>query len=138
MLADSLQLDHDACGNLDSMIVPCCGELRELKGGHYHKIVEITENAGKCLLSEYAVRISKYHLNIGKKLPLLLHTYWLWRGGSYNCLYPFLLVLLGGKKKRDEDLYLKKPPKSHFRQLIVIFDQMMSFSLSHWTRTYML
>ncbi|XP_058199652.1 kinesin-like protein KIN-5D [Rhododendron vialii] len=51
----SLQLDHDACGNLDSMIVPCCGELRELKGGHYHKIVEITENAGKCLLSEYAV-----------------------------------------------------------------------------------
>ncbi|KAM7496660.1 hypothetical protein LguiA_021074 [Lonicera macranthoides] len=51
----SLQLDHDACGNLDSMIVPCCGELRELKGGHYHKIVEITENAGKCLLDEYMV-----------------------------------------------------------------------------------
>uniref|UniRef100_A0A5B6ZZT6 Kinesin motor domain-containing protein n=1 Tax=Davidia involucrata TaxID=16924 RepID=A0A5B6ZZT6_DAVIN len=51
----SLQLDHDACGNLDSMIVPCCGELRELKSGHYHKIVEITENAGKCLLNEYMV-----------------------------------------------------------------------------------
>lgn len=51
----SLQLDNDACGNLDSLIVPCCGELRELKGGHYHKIVEITENAGKCLLEEYLV-----------------------------------------------------------------------------------
>lgn len=55
--ADSLQLDHDACGNLNSMIVPCCGDLRELKGGHYHKIVEITENAGKCLLYEYTVRV---------------------------------------------------------------------------------
>ncbi|XP_015874209.3 kinesin-like protein KIN-5D [Ziziphus jujuba] len=51
----SLQLDRDACGNLNSMIVPCCGELRELKGGHYHKIVEITEHAGKCLLDEYVV-----------------------------------------------------------------------------------
>lgn len=51
----SLQLDHDACGNLNSIIVPCCGDLRELKGGHYHKIVEITDNAGKCLLDEYTV-----------------------------------------------------------------------------------
>ncbi|KAK7341752.1 hypothetical protein VNO80_24691 [Phaseolus coccineus] len=51
----SLQLDHDACGNINSMIIPCCGDLRELKGGHYHRIVEITENAGKCLLSEYMV-----------------------------------------------------------------------------------
>ncbi|KAG5516480.1 hypothetical protein RHGRI_037259 [Rhododendron griersonianum] len=60
----SLQLDHDAYGNLYSMILPCCGELREPKGGHYHNIVEIMKNAGKCLLSEYALRISKYHLNI--------------------------------------------------------------------------
>ncbi|KAL0460644.1 UNVERIFIED_CONTAM: Kinesin-like protein KIN-5D [Sesamum latifolium] len=45
----SLQLDHEACSNLDSMTVPCCGDLRELNSGHYHKIVEITENAGKCL-----------------------------------------------------------------------------------------
>ncbi|KAL6967423.1 Kinesin-like protein KIN-5D [Sarracenia purpurea var. burkii] len=51
----SLQLDRDACGNLDSMIVPCCGELRELKSGHYHNVVEITENAGKCLSDEYMV-----------------------------------------------------------------------------------
>ncbi|XP_027088167.1 kinesin-like protein KIN-5D [Coffea arabica] len=51
----SLQLDNDACGNLDSLIVPCCGELRELKCGHHHKIAEITENAGKCLLEEYLV-----------------------------------------------------------------------------------
>ncbi|KAJ9698289.1 hypothetical protein PVL29_007395 [Vitis rotundifolia] len=54
-LFDSLQLDHEACGNLDSMIVPCCGDLRELNSGHYHKIVEITENAGKCLLDEYVL-----------------------------------------------------------------------------------
>ncbi|XP_024968259.1 kinesin-like protein KIN-5D [Cynara cardunculus var. scolymus] len=51
----SLQLDHDACRNLDSMIVPCCGELRELKGGHYDKVVEITDNAGKTLLNDYTV-----------------------------------------------------------------------------------
>ncbi|KAK2643206.1 hypothetical protein Ddye_024969 [Dipteronia dyeriana] len=52
---NSLQLDHDACANLNSMIVPCCEDLRELKGGHYHRIVEITENAGNCLLDEYMV-----------------------------------------------------------------------------------
>ncbi|KAK1394579.1 kinesin-like protein KIN-5D [Heracleum sosnowskyi] len=51
----SLQLDHEACGNLDSMITPCCGELREMKSGHYQKTVEITEDAGKCLLTEYVV-----------------------------------------------------------------------------------
>ncbi|KAK2370912.1 kinesin protein KIN-5D [Trifolium repens] len=51
----SLQLDHEACGNLNSMITPCCGDLKELKGGHHHRIVEITENAGKCLLNEYMV-----------------------------------------------------------------------------------
>ncbi|XP_057955730.1 kinesin-like protein KIN-5D isoform X2 [Malania oleifera] len=51
----SLQLDHDARSNLDSMIAPCCGDLRQLKGSHYHKIVEITENAGQCLLEEYTV-----------------------------------------------------------------------------------
>ncbi|KAK6142214.1 hypothetical protein DH2020_000011 [Rehmannia glutinosa] len=51
----SLQLDREACGNLDSMISPCCGDLRELNSGHYHNIVEINENAGKCLLEEYAV-----------------------------------------------------------------------------------
>ena len=55
-----MQLDHDACGNINSMIIPCCGDLRELKGGHYHRIVEITENAGKCLLNEYIVRDFKY------------------------------------------------------------------------------
>ncbi|GLT33853.1 hypothetical protein SLA2020_084100 [Shorea laevis] len=52
---NSFQLDHDACRNLNSIILPCYGDLRELKGGHYHKIVEITENAGKCLLDEYMV-----------------------------------------------------------------------------------
>ncbi|KAK6788099.1 hypothetical protein RDI58_016624 [Solanum bulbocastanum] len=51
----SLQLDCDACGNLDSMIVPSCGELRELKSGHHHKVVEITDHAGQCLSQEYMV-----------------------------------------------------------------------------------
>lgn len=51
----SLQLDRDAHCNLDSVIAPCCGDLRDLKSGHYHKIVEVTDNAGKCLLNEYRV-----------------------------------------------------------------------------------
>lgn len=38
------------------MIVPSCGELRELKSGHYHKVVEITDHAGQCLSQEYMVR----------------------------------------------------------------------------------
>ncbi|CAK7331674.1 unnamed protein product [Dovyalis caffra] len=51
----SLHLDRDACGNFNSMISPCCEDLRELKGSHYHKIVEITNNAGNCLQDEYVV-----------------------------------------------------------------------------------
>ncbi|GAA0172516.1 microtubule binding motor protein [Lithospermum erythrorhizon] len=51
----TLQLDYDACGNLHSIIVPCRGELGELKSGHQNKIVEITQDAGKCLLEEYMV-----------------------------------------------------------------------------------
>lgn len=51
----SLQLDHEACSNIDSMISPSCGELRKLKSGHHHEVVEITEHAGKCLLDEYMV-----------------------------------------------------------------------------------
>ncbi|XP_039128668.1 kinesin-like protein KIN-5A [Dioscorea cayenensis subsp. rotundata] len=54
-IESSLKLDHDACANMDSMIIPSHEELRELKGGHYHKIVEITANAGKCLEEEYMV-----------------------------------------------------------------------------------
>ncbi|GAB2274291.1 Kinesin-like protein KIN-5D [Dionaea muscipula] len=49
------QLDHDARGNLDSTIVPCFGDLSELRSGHHHKVVEITDHAGKCLLNEYKV-----------------------------------------------------------------------------------
>jgi hypothetical protein len=29
--------------------------MRELKGEHHHKVVEISENAGKCLEEEYLV-----------------------------------------------------------------------------------
>ncbi|CAH9072504.1 unnamed protein product [Cuscuta epithymum] len=52
---NSLQLDRDAYENLDSMIVPCCGQLRELNTGHLHKVAEIREYAGKCLSEEYMV-----------------------------------------------------------------------------------
>lgn len=55
--ADSLRLDHDARDDLDSIIAPCCKDVRELKSGHHHKIVEITDHAGKSLLTEYRVRI---------------------------------------------------------------------------------
>lgn len=55
-MPDSLQLDRDACENLDSMIVPCCGQLRELNTGHLHKVAEIREYTGKCLSEEYTVR----------------------------------------------------------------------------------
>lgn len=54
--ADSLQLDHNACEKLDSMIVPCCEQLRELNTGHLDKVAEIREHAGKCLSEEYTVR----------------------------------------------------------------------------------
>ncbi|KAH0942675.1 hypothetical protein BRARA_A02406 [Brassica rapa] len=51
----SLKLDNDACAKINSMIIPCCEDLIELKSDHNHKIVEITDNAGKCLLDEYIV-----------------------------------------------------------------------------------
>ncbi|EHA8591203.1 putative Kinesin-like protein KIN-5A [Cocos nucifera] len=50
-----LKLDHDAHGNIDSLIIPCRGELRELRSGHHHETLEITENAEKCLEEEYLV-----------------------------------------------------------------------------------
>ncbi|CAF2074717.1 hypothetical protein Bca4012_089304 [Brassica carinata] len=51
----SLKLDNDACAKINSMIILCCEDLIELKSDHNHKIVEITDNAGKCLLDEYIV-----------------------------------------------------------------------------------
>lgn len=51
----SLKVDHDACTNIVSIITPCHGEVTELKDAHYHKVVEITGNAGKCLEEEYLV-----------------------------------------------------------------------------------
>uniref|UniRef100_A0A7N0UKJ5 Kinesin motor domain-containing protein n=1 Tax=Kalanchoe fedtschenkoi TaxID=63787 RepID=A0A7N0UKJ5_KALFE len=49
----SLKLDHDACDNMDAIIGPSWEDLRQLRSGHYSKTVDITENAGKCLLEEY-------------------------------------------------------------------------------------
>lgn len=51
----SLKLDHDACANIDSITMPCRGDLRGLRSGHYHKTVEITNSAGKYLEQEYMV-----------------------------------------------------------------------------------
>lgn len=51
----SLKLDHDACANIGAILTPCHGEMRELKGEHHHKVVEISQNAGKCLEEEYLV-----------------------------------------------------------------------------------
>ncbi|KAJ8471575.1 hypothetical protein OPV22_025918 [Ensete ventricosum] len=54
----SLKLDHDACANINCMLIRCYGEeLRELRSGHYHKIVEITGHAGKCFEEEYTVDV---------------------------------------------------------------------------------
>ncbi|KAH6821999.1 P-loop containing nucleoside triphosphate hydrolases superfamily protein [Perilla frutescens var. hirtella] len=51
----SLKLDEEACGSVDWISSRCCGELRQLKSGHQQEIVEITENAGTCLLEDYMV-----------------------------------------------------------------------------------
>ncbi|CAL4903139.1 unnamed protein product [Urochloa decumbens] len=51
----SLKLDHAACANIGAILTPCHGEMTELKGEHHHKVVEISENAGRCLEEEYLV-----------------------------------------------------------------------------------
>lgn len=55
MFSGSLKLDHEACANVNCMLLPCREELRELRSGHHHKIVKITENTGKCFEEEYMV-----------------------------------------------------------------------------------
>jgi kinesin family member 11 len=55
VISGSLKVDHEACANIVSVLTPCHGEMTELKGAHYHKVVEITGNAGKCLEEEYLV-----------------------------------------------------------------------------------
>ncbi|WOL04664.1 kinesin-like protein KIN-5A [Canna indica] len=68
----SLKLDQVACSNFDSMLVPCQGELRKLKTGHFHKIVEITDNTGKYLGDEYVVDVPSS--STPKKRPINLPT----------------------------------------------------------------
>ncbi|KAF6145733.1 hypothetical protein GIB67_016182 [Kingdonia uniflora] len=46
-----------ARGNIVLMVDPYFNDLRDLKSVHYHKIVEITKNAGKCLEKEYMLKI---------------------------------------------------------------------------------
>lgn len=75
------------------MIVPCCGDLRELKGGHYHKIVEITENAGICLLHEYTVRDHWRHFSMIRSLFNIM-----------ACFNTVLLHVNMTKCKREENL----------------------------------
>ncbi|WZY84002.1 hypothetical protein YC2023_030386 [Brassica napus] len=52
-----LKLNNDACAKINSMIIPCYEDLIELKSDHNHKIVEITDNTGKCLLDEYIMNL---------------------------------------------------------------------------------
>ncbi|KAL2899206.1 Kinesin-like protein KIN-5D [Bienertia sinuspersici] len=66
----SLQLDHDARGNLESIIAPSCKDVRELKSSHFHKISEITDHAGKCLLTEY--RVDEPTCSTPRKRPINL------------------------------------------------------------------
>ncbi|XP_010557298.1 PREDICTED: kinesin-like protein KIN-5A [Tarenaya hassleriana] len=53
----SLQLDKDAYTNVNSAIVPCSGNLKELKSGHDGNVAEIKQNAGKCLGNEYKLDV---------------------------------------------------------------------------------
>lgn len=77
IFADSLQLDQDACANLKSVIAPCYGHMGQLKGGHYDKILGITEDSGKCLLDEYEVRVSLFTLSAcGSRLCTLCNQAW--------------------------------------------------------------
>lgn len=56
--AGTLKLDHDAREKLNTIIGPSSQELMELRSCHYNKTVDISENAGKCLLEEYTVRMA--------------------------------------------------------------------------------
>ncbi|KAL0929137.1 hypothetical protein M5K25_001079 [Dendrobium thyrsiflorum] len=50
-----LKLHNDASENINSIIIPSLKDIWDLKNGHYHKIVEITDCADKCLEQEYMV-----------------------------------------------------------------------------------
>ncbi|KAF6135991.1 hypothetical protein GIB67_006883 [Kingdonia uniflora] len=65
-IKDSLKLKNKVRGNIDSMVDPCCNDLRDLKSRYYHKIVEITENADKCFEKECM------HTPLGVILSVLL------------------------------------------------------------------
>ncbi|KAH0465326.1 hypothetical protein IEQ34_005429 [Dendrobium chrysotoxum] len=51
----SLKLDHDACASICSFIAPSQRDLWNMRNGHYQKIVEITDNATRCLEQEYTM-----------------------------------------------------------------------------------
>ncbi|KAJ3676388.1 hypothetical protein LUZ60_003800 [Juncus effusus] len=51
----ALKLDHDACENMNVILTPCHENIMELRSGHYVKVVQITENAGKSLEEDYLV-----------------------------------------------------------------------------------
>jgi hypothetical protein len=42
LVSGSLKLHHDAFANIGSILTPCQGEMRELKGGHHINVVDIT------------------------------------------------------------------------------------------------
>lgn len=99
-ISGCLQLDHEACENVDSIINPCCGELRELNSGHHHKIVEITENAGQCLLQDYTVKINTKQA-WQKHVP---YVYLIMIMIIFNLAYLFIggqTIVLNAKKESD-------------------------------------
>lgn len=51
----SLKVDRDARDKLGTIIGPSSEDLKELRSGHYNKTVDITANAGNCLLEEYTL-----------------------------------------------------------------------------------
>ncbi|KAI0531431.1 hypothetical protein KFK09_000986 [Dendrobium nobile] len=50
------KLHNNASENINSIIIPSLKDIWDLKNGHYHKIVEITDCADKCLEQEYMNR----------------------------------------------------------------------------------
>lgn len=54
------ELDHDAYAKIHSLIVPSHKDLWESGNGHYRKIIEISNSAGKCLEQEYMVDESPF------------------------------------------------------------------------------
>ncbi|KAF3657939.1 hypothetical protein T459_23275 [Capsicum annuum] len=87
---DSLELEHGACGNLDYIIVPCCGELRQSKSGHYHKPLDVP-GIGELALGPLIFGASSTLLNADqneiylKEMPILNGKFLRRHGDVFEC-----------------------------------------------------